>query len=151
MTFPIPSIPRNFFSFAMAKEFRDVHTGVEFHVEKNRIERLGDALRWDVGNAADFLLREIKNPIMIVSLTALALLAVSIAFYPAATLAATANVLPIVVYIKPWMVKFALYIVVQKTLMGVGVRTYGRLCNAQLMNAWHEGSIRAAHIGERRL
>lgn len=150
MHIPSNSTLHKLFIFAFAKGFRDIKTQEEHHWKKNRLEHLGTALRWGVGNLTDTLLKEIKNPIMIVALTSLALLGVTIAFYPATVLAITAKVFPIGLMLKPWMVKMALYILVQATIAGIGIRTYGRLCNKQLTQNWEQGHLEAIHIGEKK-
>lgn len=143
------SLSKKLFAFAYAKGFRNIETHKDFLWKKNRAEHFGTALRWGVGHVADVLLKEIKNPIMIVGLTSLALLGVTIAFYPGTLLAVTAKVFPIAFKVKPWMVKMALYILVQTTIAGVGIRTFGRLSNETLVREWDSGRLRAIHLGEK--
>jgi hypothetical protein len=100
-----------------------------------------------VGTPLDYLFREITNPITLVALTALAALAVTIAFYPATVLGAVTTVVPIVASIQPWMLKMALYILIQTTVLGLGLRAYGRLQNPQLCQEWRNGTINALFIG----
>lgn len=49
----------------------------------------------------DVTLREIKNPITIVSLTAIAMVAVTIAYYPATIVGILAKVFPLALKIEP--------------------------------------------------
>jgi hypothetical protein len=139
------------FAFAYAKGFRDIRTQEEHQWKKNRLELIGSALRWGVGNLADILLKEIKNPTTIVGLTSLALLGVTIVFYPSTVLVVTAKVFPLVLKIKPWMLKMALYILAQTTIAGIGIRTYGRLSNRQLVHDWKQGYLESIYIGEKKI
>lgn len=150
MLIPPNSQTRKFFAFTFAKGFRNIQTLEEHHWKKNSFEHLGTALRWGVGSLTDTLLKEIKNPIMIVGLTSLALLAVTIAFYPGTVIAATAKICPVALKIRPWMIKMALYILLQSTIAGIGIRAYGRLCNEQLLQVWKQGSLKAIHVGEKK-
>ncbi|MBA3815115.1 MAG: hypothetical protein H0X29_01060 [Parachlamydiaceae bacterium] len=150
MSIPSNSTPLKLFSFAFAKGFRDIETQDEFQWKKNRCEQLGSALRWGVGSLADTLLKEIRNPVMIVGLTSLALLAVTVAFYPGTVLTITAKVFPLALKLKPWMVKMALYILMQTTVAGVGIRAYGRLSNKLLVQNWQQGRLEAVYPGEKK-
>lgn len=150
MFIPPNSQPRKLFAFAFAKGFRNIKTQEEHQWKKNSLEQLGTVLRWGVGSLTDTLLKEIKNPVTIVGLTSLALLAVTIAFYPGTVIAVTAIVFPAALKIQPWMIKIALYILVQTTIAGIGIRAYGRLCNEQLVQDWKQGSLKAVHVGEKK-
>lgn len=44
----------------------------------------------------------------------------------------------------------ALYILMQTTFAGIGIRAYGRLCNEQLVQDWKQGSLKAVHVGEKK-
>lgn len=101
-----------------------------------------------MGAPLNLLLQKIRgrNPVTIIALTALAALAVTIAFYPGAVLA----VLPYMGSIQPWMIKIALYLTVQTTVAGIGLRAYGRFQNTCLCQQWENGEIHALFIGARR-
>ncbi len=145
----VGDFPR-YFAFIAAKDFRKLSDDQPFEWEQSRLEELGNRLRWGLGSALDLILREIRNPITIVALTALAALIVSITFYPATTLGTAAKVAPFVLKVKPWMVKLALYIVTQVTTVGIGLRGYGRLQNAPLYEAWKRGELEPVYIGDQR-
>lgn len=144
-----PSFFPRFWAFSIAYSFRDKE-GNSFIYEKNTLEKAGHFLRLGVGMATNTLFREIRNPIMIIALTALALLGVSIAFYPATALNVIASVCPILLKTKPWMARFALYLLCQSTILGIGLRTLGRLNNDLLVKAWKDGTLEANYPGDRR-
>ncbi|MDB2614011.1 hypothetical protein N9Y92_02505, partial [Chlamydiales bacterium] len=124
--------------------------GETFKYSPNRLEKIGHTLRLGIGSALDLLLREIKNPITIVAFTALALLAATIGFYPATALAVVTTIVPFASAIQPWMIKLALYLLVQSTILGVGTRTLGRFDNPELLERWNKGDLEAVLPGDKR-
>lgn len=137
----------NFFQFALAREFvsADVEKPVEISV--NRLEKFGHAISRPFLHPMNFLLREIKNPIVILSLTVSLVALATLIFYPAELMMAVYTVLPFLAKVQPWMVKLAFFGVVQTTILGVGLRALGRMCNAELRNAWHAKEIVPVHVG----
>ena len=137
-------------SFVFAKEFRKKSTGEIHQYPQNRLESVGNNLRWMLGRSTDLLLREIKNPITIIALTSLALFSVTIAFYPSSALLLAAKLLPPLSHLKPWMLKLTLYIATQSTILGVGLRSLGRFNNEALFRSWKRSELEAVFIGDRR-
>lgn len=144
--------------FALARDFITVQSSQQedgraelFQYEQTTLERCGRALRFGVGSVLDLLLREIKNPITIVALTALASIIVTIAFYPTAAISTISTVLPFVASIEPWMLKMAVYVLLQTTIVGLGLRAYGRFINADLVKAWRDSDIEPLFIGTKTL
>lgn len=135
----------------LAKSFRIAETGEEFSYEKNSIEKVGHALRYAIGNIVDITLREIRNPITIVSLTAIAMVAVTIAYYPATVIGIIAKVFPLALKIEPWRLKFALYLSIQMTILGVGIRALGRFANPSFIEKWKTGDLEPVYIGDRKV
>ncbi len=88
---------------------------------------------------------------MILALTVSAIAVVTIAFYPAQFMATSYAVLPFLEGVKPWMVKFGLYLMVQATMTGIGLRAFGRVCNLNLREAWQKSELQAIHIGDRNI
>jgi hypothetical protein len=125
------------FAFVFAKSF--VHKDREsfFDYKKNKIEKVGSFLRSGVGESLDYFLRNIKDPITIVALTSISMVAATICFYPAQSMA----LVPFITHIKPYMVKFSLYLISQITVLGIGLRTFGRLNNLELMEQWNNKSL----------
>src|SRR5437016_2005359 len=109
-------------SLAFAKDFIDNRTGDIFSYSFTMVERLGRALRKPVGTLLDMGLRHIRNPVVIVALTALAMLVATIAFYPVVAYNIIATVFPLILQIKPWMLQLAAYIAIQGTVLGAGLR-----------------------------
>ena len=103
---------------------------------KNVLEYAGEALSSHVTKLPKKIIKILKNPkVITVALTAISMLAVQTAFYPAITARVTKSViLALSSYIKPWAVKMALYISTQSYLFGMGLRSLGRFSNQELMN-----------------
>lgn len=135
--------------FALAKDFVGENHDL-YPYQQTTIERCGRALRWGVGSVADVLLREIRNPITIIALGALAAFAVTIVFYPATITQAVVSILPFAARFEPWMAKMGLYILTQTTILGVTLRGYGRLDNDALVAAWRRNAIEPIFIGAKR-
>lgn len=131
---------REYWQFAWAREFRDVHTHERVIYAKTRLEQLGDFLVYPVMRVADHTMRNIRNPLMILSVTLTAILAVTILFYPEELMKLVVKGIPIAQKFKPWMVKAALFTAFQVTILGIGIRTLGRLDpSGELWNLWNQG------------
>lgn len=111
------------------------------HHEKNLCEKAGDALTWHVNGLSHKVWAFCKDPrVVTVALTALAMLAVSFAFYPATTaLYASKAITLIAPYFKSWAVKLAIFIATQVYLFGLGVRAIGRFSDATVKTRWNRG------------
>lgn len=131
---------QEYWQFAWAREFRDVTTQERVVYAKTRLEYLGDFLVYPVMRSTDHAMRNIRNPLMILSVTLTAILGVTILFYPEELMKTVAKGLPMAQQLKPWMIKAALYTVLQLTILGIGMRTLGRLDPAgDLWNLWDRG------------
>lgn len=145
-----PNIERfpRLWSFAIAKDFSHPN-GQPFAWRKNRSEEIGHVMRMGIGSLANTFFTHIKNPTSIVAMTALGSLAVTMAFYPETTLNFIATVCPIALKIEAWMIRAALYILCQTTVLGLCIRTLGRLDNPELVNNWKAGNLVPVYPGDR--
>lgn len=140
---------RNYFQFALAREFVTTDENQPYVYERNWMETVGQNISRPLVNPVNFLLREIKNPLVILALTVSAIAVVSLVFYPAQFLGVVYTVLPFLSKVQPWMVKAALFVGVEATIAAIGLRAFGRMCNQDLRRAWHANEIRALQIGDR--
>lgn len=138
---------KSHFSFGMAKEFRDVTTKEKYIYPQNCFEKVGHYLRIPVGKAVDLTFQEMRNPVAIVGAASIAATVVTIAFYPDELFA----VVPLLYEVKPWMVKLGVFLTLQTTILGLGMRAYGHFGNYTLYEAWRKGQIEPVHIGEKRI
>jgi hypothetical protein len=125
------------------------HEGSGAVRESNKTEKTGSFLCWSVIKPIDGILTNIKNPLFIISTVALGILATSIAFYPTVTVGLVSLICPWLFSIQPWMVQLALFITTQATILGLGVRAFGRFNDQRLMQEWRAGQIAARLPGER--
>lgn len=81
---------------------------------------------------------------------AIAMFVASIVFYPEVSIELFAKIFPFILSIKPWMIRPAIYIAVQLTVLGVGLRTFGHLQNRELMDRWNVGALEPVYAEDRR-
>jgi len=102
---------------------------------KNEGEKFADAMLYSSEVLPYKITNFMKDPrVVTLQVTSLAILAVSLAFYPAKTpevLKSAWNLIP-----KPpmWAVKFSAYLATVETILGYTVRAESRFCNTDLTN-----------------
>lgn len=139
----------NFFEFGLAREFVSADVEEAIEIPESRLEKFGHVLSFPLLHPVNYLMREIKNPLVILSLTVALVALATLIFYPAQMMAAVYSVLPFLAKVQPWMAKLAAFCVVQTTILGMGLRALGRMCNTDLRKAWDNKEIVAIHIGAR--
>jgi len=145
-------VPRGFTSwadyghFSFAREYV-TQAGEPYAYDRNWLETIGHAMAWPVLQPANFIAREIQNPLVILALTVSAIALATIAFYPTQFFGALSTIAPFLSKFHPWMAKFALFLCIEITIAGIGLRTLGRVTNDDLMLAWTNREIRPLHIG----
>lgn len=137
----------DFGHFTLAREFALVDSSQPAVLAQNPLERLGQLLSFPVTTPFNFILREIKNPLVIVSLTVSLVALATLVFYPAELFLAATSVVPFLAHAEAWMFKLALFVGVEVTIAGIGVRALGRVCNRALLDAWRMHAIVPIHIG----
>jgi hypothetical protein len=145
-----PSWP-NYFKFTLANEFVEKESGNIYHIKKGVLDRIANIICWPVLAPLNFFLREIKNPLVILSLTITLVALATLIFYPAQFMGAACTILPFLSHVKPWMVKFAVFLAVQMTIIGIGLRALGRLNNQELRHRWDALEICPIFIGAKRI
>lgn len=138
---------QSYFQFAFAREFITMDTGESLGIKKNSLEKVGEVVSRPFLRPLDFLLREIKNPVVITAITVTLIAITTLIFYPAHFMLAVGSVLPFLVKVQPWMVKFALYIAVEVVIAAIGLRIFGRMCNTELRRLWNNNEIMPIYIG----
>lgn len=100
----------------------------------NWAEKLANIGLWGVEKLPTKIWNIAKNPkVIVVALTALALLANSFAFYPLMTLQVIKATIALIPQIPLWALKFSAYIASCGFIIFTAVRALGRLCNKDLM------------------
>lgn len=131
--------------FTFARDFiKKDPSEISFHYTKNKWEKTGDFLTKPVLKPIDFSGRNSRNPFFITALTIAALFVATVLFYPA--MVSGFLTIPVVVGIKT-----ALYTLTQITIVGLCLRTLGRLNNPVLMSEWDKHNLIPQRIGSIRI
>jgi hypothetical protein len=138
---------RDYFNFVWAKGFYNIKRQEQIQYPSNFLEKAGRGFLAPAFVPLDQLLQNIKNPLVITALTVTAIAIVTIAFYPATSASMIGTLFPFIFKIQPWMLKFAVFAAVELNILGIGIRTLGRLCNAELMQAWTRREVIPISIG----
>lgn len=141
----------SYFQFGLAREFAPANSSETVKIAKNRLEKLGELLSRPILKPFNFFLREIRNPLVILSLTVTLVALATLLFYPAQLMLAVSTLLPFLGGIQPWMAKLAFFGLVEVTVAGIGLRAFGRMCNSQLRRAWEQRQIIPVHLGAKKI
>jgi hypothetical protein len=109
-------------------------------IPENFGEKLGNAMTWHVRGLPKKVWKMANDPkVITVALTALAMLSVQMAFYPAATaLAAKTAVAYVAAHVPFETAKFGAYCLSMLFVVGMGTRTLGRFTNVKLMTSFYK-------------
>lgn len=121
------------------------HIGKREKTPRNIVEKGGDAVLWTVGlvpRAIKALVKSFQDPrVVTIVLTAFALLAASLIFYPLTTITVTkvafTTAIHLIKHIPLWAVKFSAYLATCATIIGAGLRAGGRFNNKELMKDYY--------------
>jgi membrane-bound ClpP family serine protease len=136
----------DYFRFSLAKSFQTAN-GELFNYNKNRLDTVGSVVFKPLSIFVDHTLRNIRNPLMITVLTIIAIAATTFAFYPTFVLTSIGKILPLALQLQPWVVKLAVFTAIEIQILGLGLRTLGRLSNPVLIQAWIKREISPLSIG----
>lgn len=111
----------------------------------NIVEKAGDGILWTLGTAPRAIKAVVKSfqdpRVVTIALTALALIATSLIFYPATTVAAASctftAIATAIKWVPLWAVKFSAYLATCATIVGAGLRAGGRFNNKALMKEFY--------------
>jgi len=138
---------RNYFQFCLARDHITLD-GEEFFVyEKNLLERIGQVVSRLVIEPLHFVGKNIRNPLFVATLISSALFLTTLAFYPAKVFPIIEKCLPFTKRINLAGIRMGVFIAMQVTISGIGLRAIGRLSNPELRRAWDAQEIAALQIG----
>ena len=137
----------NYFQFSLANEFVGAE-GNNFQYQRNDLEKTGYFLSSFVTRPLNFTLKNIKNPLFILALAITCIAITTIIFYPAHFMFILAKTIPFVFRVQPWMVKAAVFTILETTIFGLGLRTFGRVCNLELLHAWQQKEVIPVFLGD---
>ena len=124
---------KNNLQFALRKEAPEVRGDIPL----NRLEQLGNLFSWFVYEFKKRLLRTICDPRFItVVFTVIAMILTSLLFYPSDTWSILSRSLNWTFDLINWSyVRFGLWMLSEITIVGLGMRAFGRFSNPRLMEA----------------
>lgn len=129
---------KDYYRFATAREFVHKETCTSFPYRHNRMEKIGEVLVSPYFKPGDFILKNIRNPLFITAAVVMGLALTTLVFYP--------EVIPaiglIALALKSWV-----YLLTQSAIAGLGLRTLGRLNNAELMSSWVNRKLQPVPMG----
>lgn len=136
----------NYLRFAFAREFQSANEEPFIH-QKGLLEKVGGILVSPFFRPCDGLLKNIKEPFMITALTVSAMGLTTLFFYPEESVNALHTLLPFTAYIQPKLVKFAVFLGSETIILGLGLRTFGRLSNKALVEGFENKTIVPLSLG----
>lgn len=141
---------RSYFRFALCREFIDASTGESFQ-SRSRMEKVGGGLTALAIKPLDGAVQNFREPGAIAALTAAMLALTTVVFYPRQTIGAAITALPFLGAVRSEHIKASIFIISQLTIFGLGLRTLGRLCDSELMEAFYSRRIVPVSIGTVRM
>lgn len=127
---------RQYAGFTFAREFFHRDTKQVYLYPKNILEKVGGALTFVVLKPADLLILKIRSPLVVLSSVIVGIALTTILFYPTQSIAMAMYLFPPLVKTGPKLLRMGTFLLLQSTILGLGIRTLGRLSNPELMNMW---------------
>jgi hypothetical protein len=125
---------QNNLRFALRKEAFDARATIPF----NRLEKIGNALSWIAYEFKAVFLKTICDPRFItIFLTIFAMLLSALLFYPSDTWRILSKICTwIFDHINWGYVRFLLWFLSEITILGIGMRAFGRFTNQKLLESY---------------
>lgn len=117
---------RDYLRFTVAKQFVYKESGQPFEYRRSRLEKTGGVIASLIFRPGDYLLKNIRNPLFITAAVVVGIALTTLVFYPA--------LFP--VFLSAGTLKLGAFLLTESTLVGLCLRTLGRLNNQELMLAW---------------
>ena len=134
--------------FIMARDFCQSDSKGDvtlFQRQKPWSEIIGQALCFTVEKLFHFILIQPRRRIGILIFTALSMFIITLFFYPLPAL--YASLMLIGQTQNFWIFKLATFLLMETTLLGYGMRAFGRYGSPELKEAWGNKTIVPLHIG----
>jgi hypothetical protein len=129
-----PSRFQNNLRFALRKETSDARATIPF----NRLEKIGDVLSWIAYELKAVFLKTLCDPRFItIFLTTFAMLFSTLLFYPSDTWRILSKICTWIFDHINWSyVRFSLWLLSEITILGIGMRAFGRFSNQKLLESY---------------
>ncbi|MEC7839183.1 MAG: hypothetical protein VX777_03990 [Chlamydiota bacterium] len=136
------------FNFIQAKSFvQNYDTSSPFIYQKGLSEKIGELLFLPVGGGADRLIRFANSRAGVITSTVITLAAASFWWYSEECSSLILTIIPVSSTINPGIIKFSVYCLTQLSIVGIGLRSFGRYNNSELTNAWKNKTILHINLG----
>lgn len=129
---------KDYFRFVGAQQFAYKEGLRPFPLRKGLLEKLGGVFVKPVMQSGDYILKNVRNPLFLTAIVVSALALTTLIFYP--------TVFSGIFSIAP-AIRLSAYILTQSTILGLCLRTLGRLNNLPLMQAWKNQELQPIPIG----
>lgn len=131
---------RNNLRFALLKESQEIRE----QLPPNWMEKVGDHLSWFVYDFKQICSKTIFDPrVVTIWLTAFVMAFVSVLFYPIYTLDIILDIFfEIMARINGDYVRFCLWMISEISILGLGVRAFGRFTNQKLLKHYEDQQSR---------
>ncbi len=122
---------RNHLRFALRKESFSIRQEIPL----NQLEKIGNILAWCVYEFRQAIAKVFCDPrFLTIFLTACAMTFAAIVFYPSYTLLTLLDFLISMILKIEWgYIRFSLWLLSEITILGLGIRSFGRFSNRKLM------------------
>lgn len=135
----------SYLHFGLCRNFSvNIASSTPYHYTQNNLEKVGNFLSRPVLGPLDFSVRNGRNPLFILALTVVGVFTATMLFYPAVIAQA---ITPLALLV----IKTGSFIALQSAILGLGLRTLGRLNNPELMKAWDNAEIVSNRFGSVRI
>lgn len=110
----------------------------EGDTSKNFLEKVGDTGLWVWEELPGKVYNALSDPrVVVIALTILSQLAISLVFYPYATVNFVRAAVAILPHIPGWAIRFSAYIYISTINVSYGTRALGRVSNQSLMRVFY--------------
>lgn len=122
---------QNNLRFALRKETSDARENTPL----NRLEKIGNSLSWVAYELKAIFFKALCDPrVITICFTALAMLVSALLFYPSDTWSIMSNTCTRTFDLINWnYVRFSMWFISEVTILGIGMRAFGRFSNQKLL------------------
>lgn len=137
---------RDYFSFIGAKKFHYADQPTK-EFATSSLEKYSQKVLSPFLYPIDKLCENINQPILLVAANIIGVAATTVFFYPDLSFKTVQMACSPFFELEPWMLKFGTYLLSETAITGLMVRSFARLNQADLMQAWKNREVVPIHFG----
>lgn len=137
---------RDYFSFIGAKKFYYTQQ-LDKEFTPSRLERYSQKVLAPFLYPVDKLCENINQPILLAVANVVGVAATTVFFYPNHSFQAIQTACSPFFELEPWMLKFGTYVMAETAITSLMVRTFARLNQTDLLQAWKNREVVPLHFG----